>query len=100
MFFTYLSIVKKKPDVDLDKESNHPNYYYTRRVFDPCLFYGKDGRLLTYEDSLDHMSLFDINDCNEFLSSIGYPLAKKGESLRQSRQRCVDAYKKEYIKYS
>ncbi|BBB61243.1 hypothetical protein UNDKW_2970 [Undibacterium sp. KW1] len=99
MFLAYLFKKKKKPDIVLEGES-HPNHYYTRRVSDPCLFYGKDGRLLTYEDSLDHLSLFDINDCNEFLSSIGYPLAKKGESLDQSRQRCIDAYKKEYIKYS
>ncbi|MFZ6707592.1 hypothetical protein [Undibacterium sp. TC9W] len=99
MFLTYLFKTKKKPDIVLEGES-HPNYYYARRVLDPCLFYGKNGRRLTYEDSLDHLSLFDINDCNEFLSSIGYPLAKKGESLDQSRQRCIDAYKKEYIKYS
>ena len=100
MFLTYLSIIRKKSDVILENESNHSNDGPTSRVLDPCLFYGKNGRRLTYEDSLDHLSLFDINDCNEFLNSIGYPLPKKGESLDQSRQRCIDAYKKEYIKYS
>jgi hypothetical protein len=99
MFITFLTKRKNTQELDLENK-NHPNYYYTSRVLDPCLFYGKNGRLLTYEDSLDHLSLFDINDCNEFLNSIGYPLPKKGESLDQSRQRCIDAYKKEYIKYS
>ncbi|MFZ6642746.1 hypothetical protein ACO0LL_23695 [Undibacterium sp. TC4M20W] len=96
----YLSVIREKSDIVFEKKNNHPDHDCTRRVLDPCLFYGIDGRLLTYDESLDQLYLFDKKECNEFLGSIGYPLAKKGESLRQSRQRCVDAYKKEYIKYS
>ncbi|MBI3729850.1 MAG: hypothetical protein HY254_16160 [Burkholderiales bacterium] len=97
MFLAYLFKTKKKPDIVLERES-HPNEYYTRRVLDPCLFYGNDGRRLNYEESLNYLNSLDVNACNDFLSSIGYPHTRKGESLDQSRQRCVDAYKKEYIK--
>jgi len=99
MFLAYLFKTKKKTDIVLEREC-HPADYYTRRVLDPCLFYGSDGRRLNYEESLNYLNSLDVNACNEFLGSIGYPLAKKSEPLSQSRQRCVDAYKKEYIKYS
>lgn len=89
----------EKKTQNLDPENkNDPNYGFTRRTLDPCMFYDQDGSLLTEEQSLNHLLALDANACDDFLSSIGYPCAKKSESLEQSRQRCVDAYKKERIK--
>ncbi|MES2038976.1 MAG: hypothetical protein V4495_14170 [Pseudomonadota bacterium] len=67
------------------------------RVLNPCSFYDEDGKLLTNEASLDRINSFDRKSCDDFLNSIGHPLTKKEESLRESRLRCINAFKRELI---